>query len=45
MKEKKEIAKQQREPRRFSRRLAGLAAAVNVTQDMDYFLMSEEEFV
>ena len=40
---KKEIARQQREPRRFSRRLAGLAAAVNVAQDLDSFLMSDEE--
>ena len=42
-KEKKESLKQLREPRRFSRRLAGFSAAINVALDLDYYLSSEEE--
>ena len=41
--EKKESSKQLREPRRFSRRLAGFSAAIEVALDLEYYLTSEEE--
>ena len=42
-KEKRESSKQLREPRRFSRRLAGFSAAINMALDLDYYLSAEEE--
>ena len=42
-KEKVEKAKRVQLPRRFSRRLAGFSAAVQVVQDLDFHLSSEED--
>ena len=43
MKEKEERARLQREPRRFLPHLAGIAAAVDVALDMNFYMISDEE--
>ena len=41
----KKRLKETREPRRFSRRLAGFSAAVKVAMDLEFYLSSEDEDV
>ena len=41
--EKKERSEDLREPRRFSRRLAGFSAVVQVALDLEYYMSSDDE--